>query len=324
MPAAFSRTLVELYQHAEHARPDELPAEVLRLLRRWIGFDGAVLGMGASTLDPITQLRITHAHVEGRDAAILDDYGRVSDQDPVTGTFMRGLANPLAVDCGEAYRAPHLAALRHFAHHYGLRHLMLFGDHPTRQHTGRWLVLYRSQDRGFGLQDADYLHAAWLHVSRAMGMSRSAMLDRCDPRRRRRASALVGGGGRIEAADPHFLALLQREWPEFQPSVVPAPLLAALQRGVAFRGQRIEVDAERQGDYFVCVAVERAALSGLTPSEAAVAHRFAAGMSAKEIARALGVAPNTVRSQITRLYAKLQVHDKAALAQRIMAASDGD
>lgn len=320
MPA-FSRSLVDLYQHAEQARPDELPAEVLRLLHRWIGFDGAVLGMGASTLDPVTRLRITHAHVDGRNAAILDDYGRVSDQDPVTGAFLRGLAYPLVIDCGEAYRAPGLEALRSLTDDHSLRHLMLFGDHPTHEQTGRWLVLYRSENQRFRFQDADYLHAAWLHITRAMGISRSALLDRCDQRRTRRASALLDGGGRIEAADPRFLALLQREWPEFRSPVAPASLLAALHRGVAFRGRSIEVSAERQAGYFVCVAADCAALDGLTPGEAAVAHRFAAGLSAKEIARELGVAPNTVRSQITRLYAKLQVHDKAALAQRVMAAS---
>ncbi|MGN6702333.1 MAG: response regulator transcription factor [Burkholderiaceae bacterium] len=42
------------------------------------------------------------------------------------------------------------------------------------------------------------------------------------------------------------------------------------------------------------------------------------GMSTKKIAAELGVSPNTVRTQLSHLYSKLDVHDKAQLAQRLM------
>lgn len=179
------------------------------------------------------------------------------------------------------------------------------------------MVLYRSRDAAFSAQEADYLHAAWFHVSRAIEISHARLLERLDLERSRRASALLSLAGTIEAADPHFLALLRREWPDHQSQTLPAPLRAQLERGLPYRGRHVEVTMKRQDDFIVCLAHPADTLASLTPGEQAVARRFAAGMSAKEIARELGVSPNTVRSQLSSLYAKLDVHDKAALAQAL-------
>ena len=61
--------------------------------------------------------------------------------------------------------------------------------------------------------------------------------------------------------------------------------------------------------------VQLDAMEVLTPREFVVARRFAAGMSHKQIARELGVSHHTVRNQLAHLYRKLNLHDKASLAQ---------
>ncbi|MCV2360015.1 helix-turn-helix transcriptional regulator [Paucibacter sp. TC2R-5] len=317
---AFSRAMVELYSLAEQASFQEFPGAALRLLGRSVGFDGAVLGLGESGPAPQGPLQITQAHVHQRDEKILQAYGAVAAEDPVTGQFLRGLSQPLAVDCQAQYggRQQATGAMADFSKAFDLRHLLLFGDRPVAGLPGRWLVLYRSSDSGFGAEDADYLHATWAHLSRAIVIHRNALLDRQDSARAQRASALVNAQGGIETADPQFLTLLRLQWADMGSRQLPLPLLDALKRGVSFRGQQVEVSARRQEHLWVCSAKPVDTLAALTPGESAVARRYAAGLSSKEIARELGVAPNTVRTQITRAYAKLQVHDKAALAQRLM------
>ena len=55
---------------------------------------------------------------------------------------------------------------------------------------------------------------------------------------------------------------------------------------------------------------------GLTPREVEVLALLAAGQANKEIARALGVSPNTVKTHLARLYEKLGVTSRtAAIAQ---------
>jgi DNA-binding CsgD family transcriptional regulator len=46
---------------------------------------------------------------------------------------------------------------------------------------------------------------------------------------------------------------------------------------------------------------------GLTPRECEILERLAAGESNKEMARTLGISPNTVKTHLSRLYEKLEV-----------------
>ncbi len=315
---AFSRTLIDLYQVAESTSLQGFPQEVLRLLQPWIHFDGAVFGMGDSQAEAQANLQIVQAHIHNRDAALLADYAAVSAADPVTGAFLAGLASPMSVDCVQRYREPGLEEVDAFAHRHALRHLMLYGDAPSAERSGRWMVLYRSDNTAFQALEAELLHAAWFHVSRAVDINRAAALDRQDAQHAQRASALAGLRGTIEAADPQFHALLEREWPGGPHKTLPQALLDCAARGLPYRGRRIEVAIRRQDACLVCVARAVEQHGSLTPGEYAVARRFAAGLSSKEIARELGVSPHTVRSQLANAYAKLDVHDKAALAQRLM------
>jgi DNA-binding CsgD family transcriptional regulator len=55
----------------------------------------------------------------------------------------------------------------------------------------------------------------------------------------------------------------------------------------------------------------------LTKAERAVAERISQGLSYKDTARALGIAPATVRNQLHVVYAKLGVKGKVALSRRV-------
>ena len=61
----------------------------------------------------------------------------------------------------------------------------------------------------------------------------------------------------------------------------------------------------------------RTAAGALTPAERRVAELVAEGRSNKEIAAALFVTPKTVETQLSRMYAKLGVHSRTALARRL-------
>lgn len=312
---AFSRTLVELYRLAEDAPLRAFPEECLRLLQPWVRFDGAVFGMGEGRFGSASDLCIVQAHVHNRSQALLEDYAQVSAEDPVTGKFLAGLDSPLVVDCQAFYRAHGCGELDAYTERHDMRHLMLFGDAPTANSDGRWLVLYRGVGAGFMAQEAEYLHAAWLHIARAVDINRAAVLDRHDRQRRAaRACAMVNARGGIEAADPAFLALIEQDWPGHSTRFLPRVLFERLQKDGWFRGRDFEVRLERYDGYWLCVARQVGKLGLLSPKEIAVAQRFAAGRSTKDIAREFDVSANTVRNQLSSAYAKLGVHDKASLA----------
>lgn len=62
----------------------------------------------------------------------------------------------------------------------------------------------------------------------------------------------------------------------------------------------------------------RAQVDFLTKREKVVARKFSAGKSYKEVAEALGISPATVRHHLRAIYTKLDVQDKAALANKLL------
>lgn len=68
----------------------------------------------------------------------------------------------------------------------------------------------------------------------------------------------------------------------------------------------------------------RAPAGGLTPAEARVAERAAAGLSTKQIAAELFVSPKTVENHLSRVYEKLGVRSRVELARMYGGGSEGE
>ena len=62
--------------------------------------------------------------------------------------------------------------------------------------------------------------------------------------------------------------------------------------------------------------------ASLSKRERAIASRFAEGLTYQQISAALFIAPTTVRTHLTAIYSKLEVHNKAALKTYAAAAMD--
>ena len=71
----------------------------------------------------------------------------------------------------------------------------------------------------------------------------------------------------------------------------------------------------RQNDLTLLQAKNRGAMGLLTAREEQVAASFAAGLTYKEIAAELAVAPSTVRRHLESVYRKLDVCNKLELFQ---------
>lgn len=101
------------------------------------------------------------------------------------------------------------------------------------------------------------------------------------------------------------------QWLQYQYAVrvlPPALYVAVIGAGFAAGGVWVgaRLFARRTAGAFERNAAALAAL-GLTGQEVKVLERLAAGQSNKEIARALGLSPNTVKTHLTNLFAKLEV-----------------
>lgn len=316
----FSQAVAALYRLAQDCALDDFPGALADLLRQQLDFDGAVLGFA----EPLSfgDFSISAAHVHQRDLSLVDDYADISAQDWMTQRFLAGLSKPLVVDAEASYARPEDAAVLAFTRRHRLRHLLLWGYPPQVEHAGRWLVLYRADDRLFEPATADWLEAFWVHVDRAIALNREQALAQWSQASGRRAVALVDVSGRLVAADELFLTWLKGRFGLEAVHRLPAALMQALSVGQGYEDAQDAVRFKAVGEYRVCELREAGPLIRLSPRERQVAQRFAGGASGKEIARDLGLSPYTVQSHLASIYRKLDLSDKAALARLMTGAAD--
>ena len=330
---AFSSTVRDLYALAEYAAPDQFLSQAIGLLQTWIRFDGAIFGTGgdAGKAAPTSLLTVDGAPP----AVVVPKTAKAQESlrdDPVAKGFRNAPMAPSRGGIRELYRKSRhgkrgkpkgreLSGVRTMAEELGLCHLIVHGDDPNKVSPARWIVLYRQHDVRFAETDAACLHGLWTHLSRALMINQARAIERNTGKSsndRGMASGLITTEGTIEIADPRFFSLLEREWSELEPGVVPAEAMEVLLSGKTYRGKQIEITLVRQQGGHLCRIRPVNAMEILTPREFVVARRFASGMSHKQIARELGVSHHTVRNQLAHLYRKLNLHDKASLAQYLV------
>lgn len=129
-----------------------------------------------------------------------------------------------------------------------------------------------------------------------------------------RGQALVDALGGLHSFDDRFVRILRHHWPEWSDGRLP-PALAQLVAGEGIvPGLMVEVTP--RGPLFAMSIAERR-VDPLTPAQRRVAELYAGGMTHRQIAAALGLAPATVRNQVARVFARLGVDSKLALAERL-------
>ena len=125
--------------------------------------------------------------------------------------------------------------------------------------------------------------------------------------------------GWIHVSEAGVDALLCQEWPQWMSSPqLPVPMTQAIAaRKTRYVGRKIRADIRWSGGHALVALRRSEPRDLLTRQECAVAEAFASGMSYKTVAKALNLAPPTVRHHLRSAYLKLGVSDKAALARQL-------
>lgn len=203
----------------------------------------------------------------------------------------------------------------------------LTGVHGVRDGAdllvGRYLVLRHQYARAIALL-TDTLQAA-------VATGRLDTVVRC---RIDLAAARAGAGERglaISQLDAAVDAAIERGYHRAfvdAPAAVQALIAQRLHSGVE-REEGVEgVDADARRAFLEALVADPDAdaqpvAEPLSPSERKVLEQLVAGLSNKEIAQALFVSPNTVKTHIRRIYAKLDARNRADAIRRAQAAGLG-
>lgn len=129
-------------------------------------------------------------------------------------------------------------------------------------------------------------------------------------------AAVVDRKGQFHEAQPRFLDALEKHFPEHRQHSLPFPLPTP---GETRSLGGLSLRCESMGDLFIVHLWPSGPLDRLTQREREIVLAVAHGLSFKQAARKIGVAPSTVANHLYRIYRKLGVVSRTELADLIHA-----
>ena len=301
-----------LYRSALRQAPGGFREWALRQLGEVIEFDGALWGTGT-----ISRCRFHTCTVVGLPDHFPQALESTYDINPLVPRILAQTDTPLdrrEVLDDEAFFKSEI--YRRCFSRYGISHVLSTGHVDHRGGLYSLLTLYRrdrsqpfdDRARGFQARIAFHLlnaasHAFFLHLN-----------HRRPGRPAESAAAVVDREGLIHEVQPRFVELLDQHFPQrdtiglpFEP---PPPRETLNMGGLCARSEAL-------GELTCVYLWPTGPLDHLTPREREVVYAVAHGLSFKQVARNIGVAPSTVANHLYRVYQKLGLSSRSELAQLV-------
>lgn len=137
------------------------------------------------------------------------------------------------------------------------------------------------------------------------------------------ATLVADGSGVIHEGDSRCVELLRAQWPGWNGPLIPEELrdFSSEQR-TGCHGRVCYQSRPINDELWLIEIWERGGVDVLTPSERRVAALLADGLTYREAARRLGITVSTVTNHANRIYDKLNIRNKAQLAQVVSQSRD--
>lgn len=312
---AFSTLTLDLQRLAQHQEIEHFQHPALARLSQLLAFDSAWWGRSA-VIEGLPQEHSSCLY--HLPPGYLADWQSIRHLDVTVGRVHATPGQAVIVDMRDPDNG---SALNWLGQRHGLGELLCVIHIDPQTHLSDHLTLYRKPGAPrFSADDCLLLNNLMLHLVAAVSANqirtlvamretltspRSLALAVCDPR------------GVLQCAERGFIDLLLSEWPRWNGPTLPVPLD---ERG--HEGKHIQIQASAVGDQWLLAARINRTLPQLSPRENDVAQGFGEGKTYKEVARDLGLSPNTVRHHLRAIYTKLGVKDKARIAHLVHAPPD--
>jgi DNA-binding CsgD family transcriptional regulator len=314
---AFSRLVFDLHRAALEAPMERFQEEALDLLSEHVSFDSAWWGMSATAIRAFD----VHASYTYKLPANFGEVWETVRHDPkMIRMVSKGPGYTLNCELPEFFAdAPQIRAVTEAL---GLRQLLFTFDLNRNVNILTFLVLYRKdKDRRFSEEERLFTQLVVPHLFACWSYNRITQISQLRMSRMDLGFlvALADRKGVVHDAAPGFAGLMREEWPDWRsPSLPPALIRLCQRQSSSFTGDRLVVKASGVRDWVLLLVSKRAPADFLSNQERAIASAFAKGESYKEIAHRLAISPATVRHHLRRIYEKLEISDKAQLAQLML------
>lgn len=318
MHADYNQLLLSLYRLSHELPIDQFQDGALQLLKPSLSFDSAMWG-AATLTDAGIDIHTIHLHCQPPEMLLA--YEEVKHLDTAAQAVSSQPSQTLAFDTRVWFGGRHQAGLRDYGRRFGQSHFFISGLINPATHFTRWLTLFRaSPDAHCTEGERQMLAALMPHVQQALELNRLTHLNQLarSTAMARPGAALADPRAMIHHMDAVFEQALRTEWPGWHGPRLPAPVLAAVQRGEQrVAGRVVTITLSTEHGLLWLRARPRCPADALSHREHMVARLAALGLTHKQIAARLQRAPATVRNQIRSIYDKLAVANVAELIEAL-------
>lgn len=308
-PDAVDALIARLYRNALAIEPERFRAWALRQMATVVPCDAALWGSGGST-----HAGFHTCTVVGLPADFPQRLEATRDINPLLPQILSQLDQPVDMQRVLPDDAFHASALyRQVFGPLGIERILATAHHEPRSRLYSLVTLYRRDARRvFTPDEVRRQQRITYHLFNAASHGYFLHLLRNTERAQGSGAAVVDRHGLFHEVQPRFLELLDRHFPGDReqpalPFAVPEPGQTATHGPLCLRCKAL-------GDVFVLLLWEAGPLDRLTAREHEVVMAVAQGLSFKQAARKIGVAPSTVANHLYRIYRKLGVGSRAELA----------
>lgn len=314
-----SRLLLDLQRAAGQHAAEDFCDQALDRLKQDLPFDSAFWASGYHVAGQGPVLHTVHLHRQP--VQMMVDYQAIGPLDPVLAAVLQQPGVPLAADSA-SWAAPQALP---FLQRYRIAHTLATCAVDPRTALVTGISLYRADAAcPFGEPERLWMQAAFAHLLEARTHNRLQHLVAASSPRQAGPwrPAACDAMGLLHHADGAFTQLLLQEWPDWTGPTLPAPLRQAAGRGGARRwaGQRLVCKLTPLAELVLVQLRPATAVDRLTPREKEVATYTAQGLTHKEIARLMDLAPATVRTHLSSSCRRLGVKSKTQLAAMVAGA----
>ena len=313
MDGTTEQLIGQLYRAGAHVGPGDFRLWALRQLRNRLPFDGALWGTG--TLETLSFHTITLLDLPPGLPSALETS---RDNNPLLPAILEHPGKPVTMQSawqqGDFFSS---TLYQDVFEPHGIAHIMATGQTDERGGVYTLLTLYRN-DRAAPFTDDEQALQARLayHLVNAASHLVFTHINRGQPDLPTESAACVcDDQGIFHEVQTGFLDLLDAHYPDRQPRQLPFAL--PHRHGENKTIGKLCATTEPLGELTVVRIWPAGPLDALTLRERSIVNGVAHGLTFKEIAKQIGLAPSTVSNHLYRVYDKLGVHSRAALAKLV-------
>ncbi|HUP93006.1 MAG TPA: LuxR C-terminal-related transcriptional regulator [Solimonas sp.] len=310
------RLVARFYRNGYSVPPEQYRTWALKQLAQVIPHDGALWGSGTAS-----RMKFNTVSVIGLPPEFPRALEETTKVNPMLPRILQNLDTPVdmaSVWPDEKFYASEL--YRRAFEPFGVERILSTAHMDRRSGLFSLVTIYRkSREARFSDVERAAQKRLTFHLFNAASHAFFLHLMKSDPARPHGATgAVVDAEGAFHEAQPRFLDLLDERFPERRASALPFRLP---EPGTTTPLKDLMVRCEKLEDLFNLTIWPAGPLDRLTAREREIVTCVAQGLSFKQAAKKIGVAPSTVANHLYRVYRKLGVYSRTELAQLVYPAA---